>query len=272
MKKNTGVLICNLGSPVSLSLRDISKFLQEFLMDEYVLNMPFWKRWFVVNMIILKSRPPETRHAYTLIWTDEGSPLIVTSLSVQSKMKEILNCPVEIAMRYGEPSPTTALAKLKEQGVQNVIALQQYPHYAESSFLTGVKHVEKAAQESDHDWNLTNLAPYFNEPLYINALAESARPYLEKEFDLLLFSFHSIPVSHLTIANPTGTHCGSSPDCCKDQASKAFPTCYKAQCLATVDALIEKIELPAEKYQVAFQSRLGKEPWLTPSTDTVLES
>jgi ferrochelatase len=111
--------------------------------------------------------------------------------------------------------------------------------------------------------------PFFDHPDYIAALVGGARPYLEQGFDHLLFSFHGLPERHLRKADPSGCHCLASPGCC-ETAHPAHATCYRAQCFKTVAAFVEQAGVPREKYSVAFQSRLGRTPWLRPYTDQEL--
>jgi ferrochelatase len=110
------------------------------------------------------------------------------------------------------------------------------------------------------------VEPFYNDPDYIEALVASAGDFLKTGFDHLLFSFHGLPERHLRKADPTGRHCLCSPDCC-ETPSPAHRTCYRAQCFATVSTFVEKASVPAGKFSISFQSRLGRDPWLKPYTD-----
>jgi ferrochelatase len=263
------VLLVNLGSPDSTAVGDVRKYLREFLMDARVLDAPWPIRFCVVHFAILPSRPKESAHAYEKIWTPEGSPLVVTSKHVQAKLKALLPVPVELAMRYQNPSIDTAVRKLKDAGVDDLLLIPLFPHYAMSSFETAVVRVKEVAARLAPQMKVTVQPPYFDRPDYINALSASAEPYLRAGYDHLLFSFHGIPERHLKKSDPTGRHCLANGNCCEG-SSPAHATCYRAQCFKTVAAFVARAGVPAGKYSVSFQSRLGKDPWLKPYTDYVL--
>jgi ferrochelatase len=268
--KKRAVLLVNLGSPDSTSVADVRKYLGEFLMDGRVLDAPFPIRWCVVNLAILPKRPAQSAEAYRTIWTKEGSPLVVTSKNVRTQLESRLDIPVELAMRYQNPSIESAVRKLKEDKATDVLLIPLFPHYAMSSYESAVVRVQELIGEIAPDIRLQVVRPYYDHPDYINALVGVSKPYLEKGYDHLLFSFHGIPERHLRKSDPTGCHCLSSPDCCT-RPSKAHETCYRAQCFKTVAAFVEKAGIPANKYSVSFQSRLGRDPWLKPYTDFVIE-
>ena len=259
-----GVLLVNLGSPDSPSTRDVRKYLREFLMDGRVLDAPWLVRFFVVHFCILPTRPRLSAEAYHKIWTAEGSPLVVTSRKVQHELRRRVNVPVELAMRYQNPSIASALQSLQGQGVSEVLLIPLFPHYAMSSFETAVERVKEVAATLTPQIRLRILRPYFDHPYYIDALAASAEDYLRQDYDHLLFSFHGVPERHLRKSDPTCGHCLMADRCC-EASSPAHATCYRAQCLNTVDAFTRKASVI--KYSLAFQSRLGREPWLKPYTD-----
>jgi len=263
-----GVLLINLGSPDSTSVADVRKYLGEFLMDGRVLDAPFPIRWCVVNLAILPSRPKQSAEAYEKIWTKHGSPLVATSRNMQRDLQDRLgqDVPVVLAMRYQSPSIESAFASLRLQGVTDLLVFPMFPHYAMSSFETAVVHAQEVAAKNAKGMKLKVVAPYYNHPEYIAALAASASDFLKKDFDHLLFSFHGLPERHLRKSDTTGAHCLKTPDCC-ETPSPAHNTCYRAQCFATVRAFVEAAGVPEGKYSVAFQSRLGRDPWLKPYTD-----
>ena len=263
-----GLLLINLGSPDSTSVPDVRKYLREFLMDGRVLDAPWLIRWCVVNLAILPTRPAQSAEAYAQVWTPEGSPLVVTSRKLQSKLQQSVSndFPVELAMRYQSPSIETAIKNLHSQGITDLLVFPLFPHYAMSSFETAVVRAQEVAAELAPEMTLRIAEPYYSHPDYIAALVASAEPYLQQPYDHLLFSFHGLPERHLRKSDPTGCHCLATPDCCTTP-SEAHKTCYRAQCFATVRAFVEGAGIPADKYSVAFQSRLGRDPWLKPYTD-----
>ncbi|HEX3855918.1 MAG TPA: ferrochelatase [Verrucomicrobiae bacterium] len=260
-----GVLLVNLGSPDSTSISDVRRYLNEFLMDGRVIDSPWLVRRFIVGMILI-NRPKESAHAYEKIWTKEGSPLIVTSRNVQKKLQARLSVPVGLAMRYQNPSIESAVQKLAAQKVDDLFLIPLFPHYAMSSYESAVERVLDVVAKFAPQIKVIVQQPYFDSPDYISALAASAADYLKKDFDHLLFSFHGIPERHIKKSDPTGCHCLTAPNCC-ETPSPAHATCYRAQCFKTAALFVEKAGVPAGKWSVSFQSRLGKDPWLKPYTD-----
>ncbi|HEU6447089.1 MAG TPA: ferrochelatase [Verrucomicrobiae bacterium] len=261
-----GVLLVNLGSPDSTSVGDVRKYLREFLMDGRVLDAPWPIRFCIVNFAILPSRPKESAHAYKSIWTPEGSPLIVTSRHVQKKLQERVNAPIELAMRYQNPSIESAIQKLAAQHVTETLLIPMFPHYAMSSYETAVVRVQEVAKKLAPEMKIVAQPPYFDAPDYVSALVASAKDYLDAGYDHLLFSFHGVPERHLKISDPTHCTCLQKENCCQIP-NEAHATCYRAQCFKTVDAFVKAANVPAGKFSVSFQSRLGKDPWLKPYTD-----
>jgi ferrochelatase len=141
-----------------------------------------------------------------------------------------------------------------------------FPHYAMSSYETAVERVKELLSRMAPQMALTVVPPYYNEPDYIRALVASAAPCLRRDFDRILFSFHGLPERHLRKSDPTGCHCLQVENCC-ERASLGHNTCYRAQCFATVRAFLNEAEIPVNRSTVAFQSRLGRDPWLQPYTD-----
>jgi ferrochelatase len=264
------VLLVNLGSPISPSVGDVRKYLREFLMDGRVLDAPYPIRFGIVHFMILPFRPKRSAEAYRKIWRSEGSPLIVTSRKVQTDLQRRLRLPVELAMRYQEPSIEQAVKKLRGQGVKELLVIPMFPHYAMSSYETAIERVRELVSRIAAEMNLRVAAPYYDHTAYINALVGSAAGHLKQDYDHLLFSFHGIPERHLRKSDPTSCHCLQQNDCCAE-ASPAHDTCYRAQCFKTVQAFAKSAGLTREKFSVAFQSRLGRDPWLKPHTDQVLK-
>jgi ferrochelatase len=262
-----GVVLMNLGSPDSTKVKDVSRYLNEFLMDERVIDMPWLRRLLLVKGIIVPFRAPKTAHAYKAIWTKEGSPLIVISQQLQQAVQQQVEGPVVLAMRYGNPAPWTAFDELlkKAPGLQEVVLLPLYPHYAMSSYETAVEYAKEIHAKKKYSFKLTIVPPYYNEPDYLHALAESIKPYLQQPYDLILFSYHGIPERHIYKGDITGSHCLKVNDCCNVD-SPAHRQCYRHQCFFTTRKMAEMLNLPANKFSQSFQSRLGRDPWLQPFT------
>lgn len=269
MSKNA-VLLLNLGSPKSPSVQDVRSYLAEFLMDERVIDVPKWIRRAIVYGGILPFRPKKSAQAYKSVWTEEGAPLIVMSRQLQDALYQACKLPVYLAMRYGSPSITETVLKMKADGVQSLYIVPLYPHYAMSSYETVVVALMNAIQAHLPQLKTELVQPFYKDEDYIDALLASAQDHLKDPYDLLLFSFHGLPQRHLCKTDPSGAHCMKVKNCCQ-QANPAHATCYQHQCYETVKAFVKKAGIPEHKYRVSFQSRLGRDPWLQPYTDEVLE-
>ena len=262
------VLLLNLGSPDSPAVADVRRYLAEFLGDERVLDTAAPLRWLVLNLFILPARPRNSAEAYEKIWTPSGSPLVVTSRNVQKKVQTEIGeaAQIALAMRYGEPSVAQVVAQLREAGVSRVLILPLYPQYAMSSYETATVQAEKILAGQLPGVPVDTLPPFYSHPTYIAALAASMQPALARGFDKILFSFHGIPYRHLRVSDASHAHCLSRPDCC-DGCHPAHATCYRHQCLRATELVVAKLGLRPDQFEISFQSRLGREPWLTPYTD-----
>ena len=262
-----GVLLINLGSPESTRVPDVRRYLNEFLMDPRVIDVPWPLRRFIVGMILIR-RPKESAHAYSTIWTAEGSPLVVSSRNVAAELQRRVGdqVPVGLAMRYQSPGIGPAIQELATRGVEDLLVFPLFPHYAMSSFETAAVRAQELAARLAPAMRLKVVDPYFDAPEYIAALVASSEGYLQGGYDHLLFSFHGLPERHLRKSDPTGQHCLNRPDCCQTP-SPAHRTCYRAQCLASAREFVAAAGVPEGKFSVAFQSRLGRDPWLKPYTD-----
>ena len=199
------VLLANLGSPDHPDVPSVRRYLNQFLMDPYVIQLPWILRRLIVSLFVLPTRPKRSAHAYQSVWTSEGSPLIALSMQLLAKLRAQTEIPVAMAMRYGNPSIESELLKLAAMpGITEIMFLPLYPHYAQSTIQTSVKEAERVIDAHHLKVKLVVPAPFYDHPEYIAALVNSARPYLEQEYDHVLFSYHGLPESHLTKADPTG--------------------------------------------------------------------
>lgn len=261
------VLLVNLGSPDAPTSADVRRYLGEFLMDGRVLDVPWPIRFGIVHLAILPARSGRSAEAYRTIWTPEGSPLVVMGRRVQAALQSRVSVPVELGMRYQNPTIDNALERLRDRGVTDLLLIPLFPHYAMSSYETAVVRVKERLAAIAPRMSLRVQPPFYDDPDYIRALAGSAEEFLRQGYDHLLFSFHGLPERHLRKSDPTHKHCLASPDCC-DAPGPALATCYRAQCFKTVAAFVKQTGVT--KYSVAFQSRLGRDPWLEPYTDELL--
>ena len=265
-----GILLVNLGSPKSTKVEDVKEYLDEFLMDERVIDYRWFFRALLVRGIILKTRPAKSAEAYKTVWTDQGSPLIVITEKIQKKLQKLVDIPVEIGMRYAEPSIENGIKKLVEQGVTEIVLFPLYPQYAMSTTESVVEKAEEVRKAKFPNVKIAYVEPFYNKEIYINCLAESIREKLPENFDALQFSYHGVPERHLYKTDPTKT-CKIG-DCCNQDWNPSHKFCYRHQCYKTTELVIEKLGIPKEKTVVSFQSRLGKDKWIEPYTDETLEN
>lgn len=266
------VLLVNLGSPDAPETQPVREYLNQFLMDPYVIQLPWPLRRLIVSLFVLPKRPAQSAKAYASIWGENGSPLITLSQDLQQELQQQLDMPVGLAMRYGKPSIESQLLALAEQqGIEEILFIPLYPHYADSTVTTSVMEAQRVIEQYKLSVQLNVLAPFYQQADYIDALYECSRePLQAADYDHVLFSYHGLPESHLHTADPTGSHCLKQADCC-NTPSPAHDTCYRHQVLRTTQLFVERAGLTADQYSVAFQSRLGKAKWLEPSTSHTLE-
>lgn len=254
-----GILLVNLGSPDSTEVKDVRTYLREFLMDGKVIDSPWLIRKLIVELFILPKRPIRSAEAYKKVWTDEGSPLIVTSKILREQVQEKMNIPVGLAMRYKNPSIEFGLQELYDKGVRDILVVPLYPQYTMSSTETVADKVLEVQKKKFKDVNVQFLKAFYNHPDYIKVLGDSIKENLPENYDKLLFSYHGIPERHDRKAIAAG------------KRSKLPIETYRNQCFETTRLVTEYLQLPEDKYFTSFQSRLGTDPWIKPYTDKILE-
>lgn len=262
-----GIILMNLGSPDSTEVKDLRRYLSEFLMDGRVIDYPFLFRLMLVKGIIVPFRASKSAEAYKKVWTKDGSPLIVLTKDLQNALQKKIEEPVEVAMRYGNPSMVDAYKSLlnKNPDLEKIILVPLYPHYAMSSYETAVEHAKEVHRKKKYSFKISFIKPFYDEPDYINALAESIKPFLQQDFDQILFSYHGVPERHIFKGDSTGQHCLKIENCCTVD-SPAHKQCYRHQCIRTTNLVARKLNLSSEKFSYSFQSRLGRAEWLKPYT------
>ena len=271
----TGVLLINLGTPDAPTPEAVGRYLREFLMDPFVIDLPAPLRWFLVNVIIVPRRKYQSAAAYQKVQLPEGSPLLVHTRALAREVARSLNESeanyiVEFGMRYGNPSIKLALEKLKASAVSRIIVLPLYPQYAESSFETAVIETKRRAAELGCEDLLSFLPPFYNDPGFSNAWAQRIRAEIDPETtEHLVLSFHSLPVNHLTKFH-SDKNFRPSAQCCTE-VTPDNQNCYRAQCFATARAIAARLELHPDDYTVSFQSRLGRAEWIGPNTVDVFQ-
>ena len=264
-----GVLLVNLGTPNSPKPRHVFQYLNEFLTDERVIDLPWLKRQLLVRGIIVPTRFRQSAQQYKNVWTDEGSPLLIFGKSIKKKLQESLGHDYHIAlsMRYQSPSIVNGLNELKDANVEQILIFPLFPQYA--SATTGSVH--QSVMETISKWQvipkLTFVNSFYDHPALINAFCEQAKKHELANYDHVLFSFHGLPERHIKKADDH-QFC-LKDNCCKNICSKNR-FCYKAQCYSTAQAIAKQLNLPSSKFTVCFQSRLGNDPWIEPYTTEVI--
>lgn len=268
------------GEPVhGPSVGQVKTYLRQFLMDRFVVDIPFVFRWLLVNGIILRSRPQQSAEAYRKIWTENGSPLLHYHLKLVEGVQERLAKKLSIspdriqpAMRYGTPSIPAGLKKLADQGVSEVLLVPLYPQYSLAATASSVEECRDWAKKHAPSMKFKEYPAFYDAKPFIDAFAYVARESLAGyDYDHLLFSFHGLPERHVKKTDRSGgNHCLKKNDCCA-QMTDANRDCYRAQCFATARALAKKLGLSSDRYTVCFQSRLGRTPWIKPYTDVMYQ-
>lgn len=267
------LLLANLGSPDSTDVKDVKTYLDEFLMDSRVIDVPYLLRFLLVKGIIVPFRSPKSAAKYKTIWTNDGSPLIHITKQLRALVGEHTQLPAYVCMRYANPTPKFALdlALRENPDLEELIMVPLYPHYAMSSYETAVLHVQNTHKEGKYPFTLRVVPPYYEHEAYLAALSESIEPYLSQPYDHILFSFHGVPERHLRKTDPTGSHCLSSAQCC-DMPHEVHKVCYRHQVKTTTERIAAMLSIPKEKYSFSFQSRLGSDKWLKPYTAELFAS
>ncbi|MGP2517018.1 ferrochelatase [Yersinia sp. 2545 StPb PI] len=252
MQSKLGVLMVNLGTPDAPTPQAVKRYLTEFLSDRRVVDTSPWLWWPLLRSVILPIRSPRVAKLYQSVWMDEGSPLLVYSRRQQkalaARMPEI---PVELGMSYGSPNLPDAIDKLLAQGVTKLVVLPLYPQYSCSTSAAVWDAVARILKGYRRLPSVSFIRDYAEHPTYISALQQS----VERAFaqhgkpDRLILSFHGIPKRYAQLGDD-----------------------YPQRCEDTSRALRGKLVLPAENIMMTYQSRFGREPWLTPYTDETLKS
>lgn len=267
-----GILLVNLGSPEAPTPEAVKPYLDEFLMDERVIDLPYLLRAFVVRGIILRKRPAKSAAAYKKIWWEEGSPLMVISKRTHQKIQNRVAAPVALAMRYGNPSIENGLRELYNKGVREVLLFPLYPQFAMATTETILVLAEKIRKKQFPDMTFSQINSFYNRKGYAAILSKVIAESLENyDYDHLLFSYHGVPERHIRKSDITKSHCTIDNTCCTVK-SAAHEFCYRHQCFETTRQVVEQLGIPKEKYTQTFQSRLGIDKWLQPFTDQTVEA
>ncbi|NND43866.1 MAG: ferrochelatase [Xanthomonadales bacterium] len=248
----TGVLMVNLGTPEAPTPKAVGRYLNEFLSDPLVVDLPAWLWRPLLRLVIVPLRRRRSAEAYRKVWTEEGSPLLVLSRRLAERVQQALGAQfqVELAMRYGAPSIRSGLEKLRQAGVERLVVLPLYPQYSRTTTQTVIDGVSEALRDMQWFPAISTVQRYHDHPDWIEAVADSVRRFRQEHgaADKLLFSLHGIPQRYARAGDP-----------------------YPLECQQSVAAIVQVLGLEPRHWLLAFQSRVGREPWLQPYTDFVLK-
>ena len=248
-----GVLLVNLGTPDAPTASALRRYLREFLSDPRVIEIPRLVWWFILHAIILRVRPKKSAALYKEVWMSEGSPLLVISKQQQQAIQAQLGdgYSVKLGMRYGNPSIASALRELQQEGVRKIIVLPLYPQYAAPTTGSSFDAVSKELSRWRWVPELHFINNYCDEPLYVDALANSVREHIAQHGkpQKIIFSYHGMPKRNLELGDP-----------------------YYCLCIKTTRLVAEKLGLDKNDCVASFQSRFGYAEWLKPYTDETLKT
>lgn len=268
-----GVLLVNLGTPDSPSVKDVRKYLREFLMDGYVIDLLVVPRWILVNLIIAPFRGPKSAKIYQELWTENGSPLLYYGKRLETLVKEKVGEEyfVRLAMRYQSPSIKKVLEQFKKNNITDLVVIPLYPQFASSSTLSSINKVESVLKELHYSPKVKMIKNFVTNKKFIQAIAENGNKYWKTgEYQKVLFSYHGIPERHI-IKDCDNGFCKLDENCCATYNANNT-LCYRAQCYETSRLVASAMGLQENQYDVAFQSRLetrARDPWLKPYSDLV---
>ena len=270
----TGILLINLGSPDHPDTPSVRRYLQQFLMDWRVIDIPYVLRWLLVYGPISILRSPKSAEAYRQVWTKGGSPLLVESYRLAKRVGELLggSYNVKLAMRYGKPSIESVVKTMLAEGVEEIRVLPLYPQYAGASTASSVEEVYRVLNKEITFPAVKVLPDFYDHPGFIAAFAEVTQKFLDKtQFhpDHILFSYHGLPEHQMRNGDRSGSHCLKKENCCAT-ITEVNRLCYRAQCFQTTFALQAALGRTSENSSLSFQSRLGRRPWIQPYTDLEL--
>jgi ferrochelatase len=258
MPPRVGVLLLNLGTPDATSYWPMRRYLKEFLSDERVIEVPRWKWWPILNLIILTFRPGRKGRDYASIWNNDRdeSPLKTITRSqaeqLAARLQDEKGVIVDWAMRYANPTTESRFLALKEQGCERILLLPLYPQYAAATTATACDQAFHVLMKMRWQPAVRTAPPYYDDSAYIDALAASMQKHLAKldfEPEKIIATFHGMPQKYLESGDP-----------------------YHCQCQKTSRLLREKLGISPERWLTTFQSRFGNDPWLQPYTDRTVES
>jgi len=261
-----GVLLINLGTPKKPTIKEIRKYLKLLLSDPRIMDIPGILRWIILNLMILPFRPQKILHKYQSIWSEDGFPLLKHSRELIKKVSHQLpeNYSVELAMRYGEPAIDKSLDRFEKLNLNELILIPLFPQYSSATTGSVIEFIFKKISSWQTIPNIRCTTSFYDQPEFINAWVQQAKPLFNEKPDHIMFSFHGLPEQQI-IKSDTQNHCLQSGDCCNEISSRNL-NCYRAQCFETAKKISQGLGVETSKTSVCFQSRLGRAQWIQPST------
>lgn len=255
MNKNKSVLVLiNIGSPTELSVKAVRKYLQNFLMDPHVIQIPFFLRFILFYLVICNIRAPKTFAKYKSIWTPQGSPFQVLTEKFRRALEALLGLRVLNLMMYSEPGFESGFAEIKAGGFSKIVVCPMYPQYAESSTLASIEKFKVFYAAAGLSASVEYVRPFYSEDFFIDSFYRNiiaAQPQF-LSFDHVVFSYHGLPQSHVARSSAADN--------------------YQQQCLKTTELLAAKLNLESKNYVTCFQSRVGLTKWIGPYLDQTCET
>jgi len=280
---NRAVILVNVGTPDSPSVKDVRKYLSEFLNDPKVIDIPWLLRKLLVNIIIVPFRAPRSAALYRRLWTAKGSPLLVHLTELVHRVRRSIQAGMYDdfikgsgsdrlaffgAMRYGNPSLATVLKQVRQEKYDSITVLPLYPQYASSTTGSVIEEVNRVTGKWNHKPEIDIVNQFYSSPAFIKPMADRIRESCNTGFDRLVFSYHGLPVNQVRKEHPS---CNPDTCSCDEHMTEHGRMCYRATCYETSRLLAEELGLDEGKYLTAFQSRFSKN-WIGPFTDDTLLS
>lgn len=263
-----GIYLINLGTPDAPTTEAVGRYLREFLSDPLVIDIPAFQRWLLVNAIIVPFRSPKSAAAYRKIWSAFGSPLLAHGRNLTWKLEEQLgdNYKVVLGMRYGSPSIAQGLLDLADMDLERIIVVPLYPQMAAASYESTRLKVNGLARAIELKVPVDFVPAFYDKDGFLAPFANTIDAVVKaQQPDHVLFSYHGLPVRQIKRMHPE--HCLLANDCC-ERITDANRDCYRAQCVATTRSLVSRLNLTS--HSMSFQSRLGRNAWIEPNTETEL--
>jgi ferrochelatase len=264
--RRVAVVLVNVGTPDDPSVPAVRRYLREFLSDPRVIDISALGRFLLLNLVILPFRPKKSAAAYRTVWSSEGSPLLVHTRALAEALRARLpDTRVVIGMRYGNPSLKSALASVAD--ADHVVLVPLYPQYASASTGSAVAEAFRLLSARPYVPAVHVVGPFFDDDGFLDSVTSTIREVTDgRKIDHILFSYHGLPVHQVQATTATDHLCSgdASTDCCAQLTSKNA-ACYRAQCIATTNALVARLQPPS--FSTSFQSRLGRARWLLPNTE-----